>query len=353
VSYSADVTVRVTGTTVRTEATFRASRTVRTSSYSVCVRTLPDLQNRDFPHQQDATLSRSGTTFTATQTLPAGTYQYYGCVQDGRGWHKAGPTRTFGVQGRTPTPTPTPIPTPTPSPTDPTAPPVDIPGWQPVFVEDFTTPAPLGTFRSVYAGRWIAYDNGWPDTSGRGTYAPDKVLSVSDGVLDWYVHTANGKHNVAAMVSTLEGSKGHTYGRYSVRFRADSIPGYKMVVILWPDSDNWGEGEIDFPEVGELTPDQPMCAFLHGIGAYSTNTDWSCTKTPAADSGWHTATIEWEPGKITYILDGTTIGTHTSKVPNTSFHFVFQVETNLSGSPIPDSSAGHIQVDWVTIHTRG
>lgn len=226
-----------------------------------------------------------------------------------------------------------------------TAPPSgDLDGWKHAFTEDFTTPAPLGTFDSVYS-RWVTYQG--PDTSRRGTYSTGSVLSVADGVLDWHVHTADGQHKVAAIMPRAPGS---TYGRYSVRFRADEIPGYKMVVILWPDSDDWGEGEIDFPEVGELVKGDPMCAFLHGPGDYA-NSAAQCTQTSAAGTGWHTATIVWEPGRLTYVLDDQVIGTHTAKIPSTPFHLVLQVESNLGGRPIPNTSSGHIQVDWVTIHT--
>ena len=40
------------------------------------------------------------------------------------------------------------------------------------------------------------------------------------------------------------------FGRFSVRFRSDPLPGYKAAWLLWPESDNWNEGEIDFPEGG-------------------------------------------------------------------------------------------------------
>jgi hypothetical protein len=42
------------------------------------------------------------------------------------------------------------------------------------------------------------------------------------------------------------------YGRYSVRFKADPLAGFKIAWLLWPDSGVWPrDGEIDFPE-GEL-----------------------------------------------------------------------------------------------------
>jgi len=246
--------------------------------------------------------------------------------------------------------------TPPPVEPDPSAMPVgDLPGWEQVFTDDFSTPVALGSWSgSTYRTRWLGYD-GFEDTSGAGRYDPDRVISVHDGTLDWYVHTADGAHRVAAMVPVNpETGWGQLYGRYSFRFRADPLPGYKLVGILWPDSDNWGEGEINFPEVGQLTPDEPIYANLFRIGDVPTGRPGEATRfttaTPASGPDWHIATIEWTPGAVTTWLDGVALGTFTQGVPDTSFHPVFQVETNLHGYPIDDAVAGHVQLDWVTMY---
>ena len=127
--------------------------------------------------------------------------------------------------------------------------------WHQVFAEDFNTPVPLGSFPGpVYGGRWGVYPNGWHDTSGNGTYYPSRVLSVNNGLLNMYLHTEiiNGVavHMVSAPVPRLPGSTGfagQAFGRYSVRFHIDPVPGYKTAWLLWPDSNVWpAGGEIDF-----------------------------------------------------------------------------------------------------------
>jgi hypothetical protein len=67
----------------------------------------------------------------------------------------------------------------------------------------------------------------------------------------------------------------------------------------------------------------------------------------AADSGWHEATIEWLPSKLTFILDGRTLGTKTVGVPDTPMHWVLQVETSEEGPAADSAVSGHVQVDWV------
>ena len=382
----------VEGGTSRVTAIFTAVPTTRTQSYSICVRGT-DGTSYDFPHELEQTITSSGTTFRSSRSLPAGTYRSYGCVRYADRWLTvgAGATFTVGTPATSPSPTATPtasasataVPTtapptappaaPTPAPTaaqnsgqqpetasgdsGATMPVGNLPGWQQVFTEDFKTPAALGSFPgSGYDSRWFCY-SGYGDTSNHGVYSPDKVLSVNGGILDWFVHTEGGAHRVAAAVARVPSTGwGQTYGRYSFRFRADTLPGYKLVPILWPDSDNWGEGEVDFPEVSQLVSNERMYANLYQRGDTSTGKPGPGTRftsgLPANDSGWHTATIEWSPGSITYYLDGARLGTHSTGVPNTSFHLVFQVETILNGAAPADSVAGHVQLDWVTMYSR-
>jgi hypothetical protein len=212
-------------------------------------------------------------------------------------------------------------------------------GWTQVLADDFTTDAPLGSFLTTYGSRWGAYPSGWLDTSGNGHYDPARTLSVSNGNLDIYLHSENGVHYVSAPTPKLPAM---TYGRYSIRFQSDSIAGYKTAWLLWPDDNVWpAHGEIDFPE-GNL--DSTMSAFSHwassggGQDAFSTATTYGA---------WHTATTEWTPGKVTFLLDGVVIGSSTKMVPTTPMHWVIQSETQLSGGAPANASAGHLRIDWV------
>lgn len=143
-----------------------------------------------------------------------------------------------------------------------------------------------------------------------------------------------------------------------VRFRSDSVPGYKMAFLLWPDTDNWGEGEVDFPEASSLESSgtgNRIYANLYPPGNLQTGTPGPSTgfttQTYPANSGWHTATIEWSPGKLTFVLDGVPLGTKTSGVPTTSMHWVLQLETSIDGPAANSTAAGNLQVDWAALYT--
>lgn len=247
-------------------------------------------------------------------------------------------------------PSGTPAPTAGSSPSGIAMPVGDLPGWRQTFRDDFTTAAPLGSFDAVYGPRWSGYCCGDVDTSKQGTYSPGKVLSAANGTLDYYLHTENGTHYVAAPLPRVGGSGpegGQVYGRYSVRFKSDAIYGYKIAWLLWPDSERSpDDGELDFPEAN-------LNGTIFGAAHYADPTDgqqWVNTGT--ALTSWHTATIEWTPGKVVMLLDGAAVLTNTVKVPVTPMHWVLQAETNLDGTqPVNNTAAGHVSIDWVTAYS--
>jgi hypothetical protein len=225
--------------------------------------------------------------------------------------------------------------------------------WQQIFSDDFDSSVARGEFAgSPYASSWSAYDD-FADTSGHGRYSA-AALSVTGGSLDMYVRTQDGQPQSAAVVPLVNGQwGGQLYGRYEVRFRSDEIPGYKLAFLLWPDTNNWAEGEIDFPEIGSLESGNTLYANVFPKGDLATGYPGASvgftTETEAANSGWHTAVIEWSPGSIFFALDGTALGTITQGVPDTLMHLVLQVETAI-GAPAPASDvAGHVQVDSVRV----
>ncbi len=214
--------------------------------------------------------------------------------------------------------------------------------WERVFSDDFTTDVPIGGFlTSEYKNRWMSYD-GFGDTSGVGRYEPKKVLSVKDGALDYFLHTENGVPLGAAPVPLVNGQwPGQVYGRFSLRARADSLAGFGNGWLLWSNDNNWNDGEIDFAE-GAL--DGHINAYNHCVGDPRRNCTVAETTTTWND--WHTMTVEWLPGSVTFFLDGKVIGRSTS-VPTAEMHMVLQTAT--TGVKPAADTAGHVQIDWVTI----
>jgi beta-glucanase (GH16 family) len=271
----------------------------------------------------------------------------------------AGPTFAGNLPAPTPTPTPVVVvptatlaPTPTSAPTKaPTPPPTPAPvaGWTSIFRDDFNTNVARGSFLSQMGDRWYAYPYGWKDSSKNGTYDPS-IVAVSNGILDVHIQTTNGVRRVAAIGPRISSNNGQLYGRYEIRFRADSMRGYKAAWLLWPTSGVWPrDGEIDFPE-GEF--DGTIYAFMHRLGA-TTGSDQDAFATSARWTDWHTATLEWTPSAIRFYLDGKLIGTSKSRIPNTPMRWVIQNETTLSGFLPSSTTQGHVQIDYVQVWRYG
>jgi hypothetical protein len=223
----------------------------------------------------------------------------------------------------------------------------DRDGWRQVFTDDFTTDVALGSFPAAVSAKWGAYASPAKDTFGKGTYSPEKVVSIANGVLNKYIHAEDGVFMVAALLPKVPGTTrfGQLYGRYAVRFKMDRIEGYKAAWLLWPDSRTWPhDGEIDFPERNLLS--DSVTGFVHHQGAKH-GSDQESANAPYDSTTWHTSVIEWSPDLVVFILDGVVIERVTERVPNTPMHWVLQTETTLTRTVPPVSAAGNVQIDWV------
>jgi beta-glucanase (GH16 family) len=226
-------------------------------------------------------------------------------------------------------------------------------GWRRVFTDNFTARVPLGRFPAAVRATWgRSYANGLKDTTGHGTYMPSQVVSYRRGVMNIHLHTARGRHMVAAVLPSIRGAHGREsgilYGRISIRMRADAVRGYKVTALLWPDSEAWpADGELDFPET---TLTSVVFAHLHVMGATSGSQQLQIG-TRTSMRGWHTYTLVWLPTVVLTQIDGHTVGALRSHIPSTPMHLSIQAETNTDGIPVPSNASGNVQLDWITIDT--
>ena len=331
-SYTASaLSAAVSGTTVTATVTLTSSTTVSATLVGICARnSAGDVV--DFP-MGAATITGSGRTFTQTRVLRTGAYTYWGCAKVSGTWHDIGTRKSFSVGVAS---------APATGGSGAAVPVGNLPGWRQTFVEDFKTDVAVGGFPGPYANKWDSY-NGFPDSSGRGMFSR-KYISTHDGLLDLYLHSVNGVPQGAGPVPLINAGKwgGQVYGKFSIRFKADPVAGYGAGWLLWPDSDNWDDGEIDFPEGGFANTIE---AFNHNIGNAAVNS--LVVDSGVRWTGWHTATIDWKPSSIAFILDGRTIGTDTRNIPRKPLHWVLQ--TGTSGA-LNTTSSGHVQIDWVTAY---
>jgi glycosyl hydrolase family 16 len=323
------------------------------------------------PQQGSVIGPQSGATEPATVSglAPSTPYEYQLCATVNRVQACAGPDGTAGstesfTTGRR-------------DPSGQALPRSDPPGWRLAFADDFSNDdVPIGTFSGCRQGvtllsshcsglpasvdaKWWAYPDGWSGTPATGTYYPSKSLSIANGIMDYYIHSQsiNGteRHIIDAPVPKVPGASGawggQTYGRYIVRMKVDSMSGYHVSFLLWPDDNAWPrDGEIDWPEADF---DQNITgAFMHWQGATSGSEQDAYQSNTAMSSGWHTYEIDWTKNAVSFFIDRHLVGRSTdpAKIPDTAMHFVLQVGTSFYEGTPNDAEAGHLQLDWVTVY---
>lgn len=326
----------VVGTTVTVSATVTASPAVQAAQAGFCIRATGDV-SFDLLKTQ-LLIPAGGVVVELSGSLRPGRYRVWTCAEIAGSWqHLDTPSVvTVSVPSIPPTASLASV-----APSGVSMPAGNLPGWRQVFAEDFTSRVPRGGFPGPYASRWMSY-HGFSDTRGGGDYN-QRIIEIGDGVLDLHLRTENGRAQVAAPIPLVGGDwGGQTYGKFTVRFRAERLPGFYLAWLLWPDSEVWADGEINFPE-GNLGG--TMAGYVHCVGNPSRNCAWTYTGVPF--TGWHTADLEWTPSGITMALDGRTVLT-TAHAPTKPMHWVLQTET-ASSKPDP-AVEGHVQIDWVTIY---
>ena len=221
--------------------------------------------------------------------------------------------------------------------TTPTALPIgDLTGWKQTLAEDFSKDAAAGSgFAATYAGSWCGYvDNAKYKQANISSSGGNMVVAL-DG--------KTGAAGVFAPSGCATAYTGTTYGRYSMRFKAIAAAQNGTATMIWPVSDVWGDGEMDYPE-GNF--DGNIFVNHHGVG---------CTACGAADStdtgvgftDWHISTAEWTPGKVVYLLDGKIVKTVTHDIATTPHRFTMQV------APVSSTAkTGQFLIDWVAVYQR-
>jgi hypothetical protein len=229
--------------------------------------------------------------------------------------------------GPLPTPSPSVV-TPTPTPTLPAA------TTAPTFSEDFATPAAAGgQFAATYVDAWQPYPDGMSDK-----YYSGEVISAHDGVMDVAM---DGTHGAAGTFGTQDGAWSHVGGTFSVRARATGGDGNGAAFMLWPTSNVWSEGELDFPEG---TFQGTVGAFSHSLVA-GQERHANGLHTTATWRQWHTYTTVWVPGEsVKYYIDGELVFSDTQYVPTTAHRYMFQIGNH--GAP------GNLEIDWVRVWQR-
>jgi beta-glucanase (GH16 family) len=187
--------------------------------------------------------------------------------------------------------------------------------WTPIFHDEFDG-------STLDASKWntcyfnFTVGNGCDHDQGElELYQPNEV-SVNNGVLtlqaDKQTLTAsNGKtyNYTSGMISTGPASGGtsskftFTYGYMEIRAKVPAGQGLWPAFWTLPEDLTWPP-EID---VFEILGSAPKVITMHYHYPTASNGDGSSGSTwngPDFSAGWHTYAVDWEPGSLTWYVDG-------------------------------------------------
>lgn len=181
---------------------------------------------------------------------------------------------------------------------------------------------------------------------------------------------------------TTKGKASWRYGKVEVRARLPHGQGTWPAIWMLPEDEDYGawaaSGEIDIFEVTNLGVPCATCPTGREdtvLGTLHFGDRWPKNAhkgeeihAPDVLDGFHTFGIEWEPGKITWQLDGRTYATRTadewwtsgSKAPGAPFDKEFHLILNLAiggrlaegrgiGGVRDDGYPKRFEIDWVRI----
>lgn len=188
---------------------------------------------------------------------------------------------------------------------------------------------------ALNAAIWNVYDS----PSGSQPRIPSHV-SVGGGYLEI---TGSADATGREVGGGISQKHAQLTGRWQVKVRVQGAGPASGVVLLWPKTNNWADGEVDMLE-SRTADRQSALNYLH-------NGSHKVGHTMKADfSQWHTIAVDWAPGKITFWLDNTLQWTSpsTGLVPTTSpMHLALQVDPGCSTNC--SNTVTTLQADWTKV----
>lgn len=222
--------------------------------------------------------------------------------------------------------------------------------WVLAYRQDFGAPMALGQWPGPYTDL-TAYTGCCEAHNGVTWYDPAQTLSAHGGYLDVWVLKAwrDGAMRPigTAIKPTIAG--GILRGRITVRLGVfpdgvDSMRLWSMSSLLFPKSNVWEQGEVNWPE-GGLDAQTPV-AFNHKLGDPKVNCSVQYNKAWTL-AGWAQYTIDWTPTYFRFYRNGVALGTSTCALPVNPMVYVLQIGT-LGRTPSADSH-GHVLIDSIQI----
>jgi len=205
------------------------------------------------------------------------------------------------------------------------------------------SPSPAGCSNGDAEGEWytasnVSVSNGVLALTARNQ--PVRGIMMTTGAPRTYLYTSG-------MVNTYNKFQ-FTYGY--VEWRAELPTGQGFWPALWmiPANNSWPP-EIDGLEVVGNQPDVANFTYHPPSPAASQGFD---KVIPGLSSGYHTFGVDWEPGRITWYVDGAEAATTTDQVTSLAEYLIMNLAVGGSWPGYPNASTpfpSALKIDYVRV----
>lgn len=236
----------------------------------------------------------------------------------------------------------------------------NIPGWNLTFDDEFNgTSLDKSHFQQYWGEIGASWWNG------------DAAISLENGLLRLKITQEDVYQNGKTYHYTAGGfnqTTAQTYGRWVVRARFPQGVGTQSYLSLWRTDFSWPP-EIDFAEVVGTRPSENVFSQHYSDGSQNlwdgcklgSQDPWvSCTPAQNEDftNDFHEYTLIWEPGTLTWLVDGVQQFSTTQKFQD--FPMIMAVGDLVgacdSFSGCPDWTVRfptYLDIDYIRIYQKG
>jgi beta-glucanase (GH16 family) len=218
--------------------------------------------------------------------------------------------------------------------------------WQLVWSDEFD-----GT--ELDTSKWRAEHAYIPKNNELQFYASDDVY-VGHGVLTLRSQRRQmGQQDYTSGLVESRRRFAQTYGRVEVRARLPFGQGIWPAHWMLPEAGQWPP-EID---IMELLGHEPRTVHMtHHWGTWPDTKNFSTPFTgPDFSDGFHVFRVDWEPGRLTWYVDGVERARSTANVPGTPFYLIINTAVGGHWPGNPDETTvfpQHMLVDYARVYVK-
>lgn len=218
--------------------------------------------------------------------------------------------------------------------------------WKIVWSEEFD-----GT--SLDPARWNVLDDPYGYGNRSQHYKPENV-EVDEGKLK--IHSkkewSQGFPYTSGAITT-KGKAVFKYGKIEIKAKFPAGTGLLPAIWLWNNQGN-AFPEIDIVEILGQQPGQVWNTIHYEVNRIY-GKDYHFSDLPDLTADYHIFSIEWQPEKITFFVDGTPLYTSTAYVPSEEMYLF--INTGVGGDWVgePDETTSfpaQLLVDWIRYYQK-